>query len=146
MPGSESAAAHQPFYRVLQLWWTATISTLEPEQCAAVFCGIFKDAAGAAPFGTYILVYIAASYITTLVRRYVYEPGSRFSRLVVVLMVVVGCFIVQATLSNMNHEVLLSQLLLYVMVPQLLTTMVAATWIFAQLRALSVFLKLKNAS
>src|SRR5277367_2694045 len=59
---------------------------------AAVFCGIFKDAAGVAPFGTYVLVYVAGAYFTTLVRRYLYQPGSRFSRAVVAFLVVVGCF------------------------------------------------------
>src|ERR1017187_468470 len=67
---------------------------------AAVFCGIFKDASGVAPFGTYILVYLTAAYVTTLVRRYLYQPGSRFSRAVVTFFVVIACFIVQATLSN----------------------------------------------
>jgi len=111
---------------------------------AAVFCGIFKDASGAAPFGTYILVYISAGYMTTLIRRYLYQPGSRFSRAVVTLFVVLGCFIVQASLSNMNHEVRLGELLTYVLVPQMLTTMIAATYVFAQLRNISVFFALKN--
>src|SRR5271167_4507660 len=57
---------------------------------AAVFCGIFKDSSGIAPFGTYVLVYIAGAYLTTCVRRYLYEPGSRFSRAVVTFFVVVG--------------------------------------------------------
>src|SRR5271167_611251 len=46
---------------------------------SAVFCGIFKDVSGVAPFGTYILVYIAGSYVTVFVRRYLYQQGSRFS-------------------------------------------------------------------
>src|SRR5271154_5227047 len=108
---------------------------------AAVFCGIFKDASSAAPFGIYIIVYIAGSYMTTLVRRYLYQPGSRFSRLVVTFLVVAGCFMVQALLSNMNHEVRWGGLFLYVLAPQLFTTMIAATYVFAQLRNLSVFLK-----
>src|SRR5208282_4082952 len=58
---------------------------------AAVFCGICKDASGVAPFGTYILVYITASYLTTFVRRYFYQPGSRFSRALVTFFVVIGC-------------------------------------------------------
>ena len=101
---------------------------------AAVFCGIFKDASGVAPFGTYILVYIAGSYITTFVRRYLYQPGSRFSRALVAFFVVVGCFIVQAILASMNHEVHLPELLFYILVPQLLTTMIAATYVFEQLK------------
>src|ERR1019366_1647137 len=70
---------------------------------AAIFCGLFKDASGVAPFGTYVLVYIAGSYVTVLVRRYLYQPGSRFSRALIAFLVVVGCFIVQVILSNMNH-------------------------------------------
>ena len=112
---------------------------------AAIFCGLFKDASGVAPFGTYMLVYIAGTYITTLVRRYLYEPGSRFSRIVVTFFVVLGCFIVQATLTNMNHELRWDELLAYALVPQLLTTLIAATYVYAQLKNISVFFTLKNA-
>jgi rod shape-determining protein MreD len=111
---------------------------------AAVFCGIFKDASGVAPFGTYILVYIAGSYMTTLIRRYLYQPGSRFSRAVVTFFVVVGCFTVQAILSNMNHEIHVGELLLYLLLPQLLTTMVAATFVFGQLKNIGAFFALKT--
>jgi rod shape-determining protein MreD len=111
---------------------------------AAVFCGICKDASGAAPFGTYILVYIAGAYVTTFVRRYLYEQGSRFSRAVVAFFVVIGCFIVQAILTSMNHEVRLNELLVYILVPQLLTTMIAATYVFEQLKNVSVFFRLKT--
>jgi len=111
---------------------------------AAVFCGIFKDASGVAPFGTYVLVYIAGSYLTTLVRRYLYEPGSRFSRAVVTFFVVLGCFIVQAVLTNMNHEVRLGEQLMFLLAPQLLTTMIAATYVFAQLKNISTFFALKS--
>ena len=111
---------------------------------AAVFCGIFKDASGVAPFGTYILVYIAAAYVTTLVRRYLYQPGSRFSRAIVTFFVVLGCFFVQVVLSNMNHEVRLTELLAYLLVPQMLTTLIAATYVFAQLKNISVFFTLKT--
>jgi len=104
---------------------------------------LFKDASGVSAFGTYILVYIAASYVTTFVRRYLYQPGSRFSRIVVTFFVVLGCFAVQAVLTNMNHEVRLDDLFIYLLAPQLLTTIIAATYVFAQLRNVSVFFALK---
>ena len=115
---------------------------------AAVFCGIFKDALGVGPFGAYILVYIAGTYITTLVRRYLYQPGSRFSRAMVAFFAVTGCFIIQAILFNMNHEAEtqnFASLLLYILIPQLVTTMIAATFVFAQLKNISTFFALKNA-
>jgi rod shape-determining protein MreD len=111
---------------------------------AAVFCGLFKDASGIAPFGTYVLVYIAGAYLTTIVRRYLYQPGSKVSRALVTFFVVIGCFIVQVILSNMNHEYRLGEQLLYLLVPQLLTTMIAATYVFGKLRNISVFFAIKT--
>lgn len=111
---------------------------------AALFCGLFKDCSGVAPFGTFILVYIAGAYLSLFVRRYLYEPGSKFSRMVVAFFVVVGCFMVQSILSIMNHEGHFSEQLFYILMPQLLTTMLAATYVFAQLRRISVFFTLKN--
>lgn len=111
---------------------------------SAVFCGILKDTSGIAPFGTYMLVYIAAAYMTTFVRRYLYQQGSRFSRGLVAFFVVVACFIVQAFLASMNHEIRLYELLAGILIPQLLTTMLVATWVFQQLRDISVFFKLKS--
>jgi len=111
---------------------------------AAVFCGIFQDSLGLSPFGTHVLVYVAGSYATTLVRRYVYQPGSRFSRAVVTFFVVVACFGVEAVLTNMSHELQLGALLTNVLIPQLLATMIAATWIYAQLKNIGIFFKLKS--
>ncbi len=111
---------------------------------AAIFCGILKDTLGLAPFGTHIIVYIAAGYLTTFVRRYLYQPGSKFSRAVVTFLVVTGAFIVQAVLTNMDHEVHVARLLLYVLIPQLVTTMIAATYVFEQLRRVGVFFCLKT--
>ena len=111
---------------------------------AAVFCGIFKDASGVAPFGTYVLVYVAGAYVTTFVRRYWYQPGSRFSRGVVAFFVVLGCFIVQAILTSMNHEARVGIQWLYLLFPQVLTTMLAATYVFEQLRNISNFFALKS--
>jgi rod shape-determining protein MreD len=111
---------------------------------AAVFCGILKDASGIAPFGTYLLVYVAAAFITTLVRRYLYEQGSRFSRSLVAFFVLTACFIIQAALTVMNHQIRLHVLLADILIPQLLTTMAVATFVFQQLKDISVFFSLKS--
>jgi hypothetical protein len=90
------------------------------------------------------MVYILAAYLTTLVREYVYQPGSRFSRLVVTFSVVLGCFLARAVLSNMTRDVRLGDMLLYVLLPQLVTTMAVATYVFYQLHNVSVYFKLKT--
>ena len=111
---------------------------------SAVFCGLFKDACGIAPWGTYLLVYIAAAFMTTLVRRYLYQQGSRFSRGLVAFFVLVACFIIQASLAAANHDIRAHELLVDIFIPQVLTTMAVATLVFQQLRDLSVFFKLKS--
>ncbi|MBF0504328.1 MAG: rod shape-determining protein MreD [Candidatus Omnitrophica bacterium] len=111
---------------------------------AAVFCGLLKDASGIAPLGTYILVYVTAAYVTTLVRRYLYQKGSRFSRGLVAFLVIIVCFIVQAILVSANRQVRFSQLFLGLLVPQVLTTMIVATFVFQKLRDISVFFSLKS--
>ena len=111
---------------------------------SAVFCGLFKDACGIAPWGTYLLVYIAAAFMTTLVRRYLYQQGSRFSRGLVAFFVLVACFIIQAFLAAANHDIRAHELLVDIFIPQVVTSMAVATLVFQQLRDLSVFFKLKS--
>jgi rod shape-determining protein MreD len=111
---------------------------------AAVFSGLFKDSLGVEPFGTYLLIYICAGYLTTLVRRYLYQKGSSFSRGVLTFFVLVGCFVVQALLTTMRHELNPVELLAHILVPQLLTTLAAAAYVFGQLRNIGVFFALKS--
>jgi len=110
---------------------------------SAVFCGLLKDASGIAPLGTYLLVYIVAAFMTTLVRRYLYQQGSRFSRGLVAFCVIVVCFVVQAFLAAANHDIRGHELWVDVFIPQVLTTMAVATLVFQQLKDISVFFKLK---
>ena len=111
---------------------------------AAIICGILKDSCSITPFGTYVLVFMGGAYVTTFVRRYLYQPGSRFSRALMAFFSVLGCFIVQAILLAMNHDVPLTDLVIYILVPQLLTTMIAATYVFGQLKNISTFFALKT--
>ncbi len=111
---------------------------------SAVFCGILKDTCGIAPMGTYMLVYMVAAFMTTVIRRYLYEQGSRFSRALVAFIVILSCFITQALLASMSHEVRWNELLVDVLAPQVLTTMVVATLVFQGLRDICVFFVLKT--
>ncbi len=108
---------------------------------AAVFAGLMRDAFGIQPFGTYVLIYIAAAYLTTYIRKNIYQPGSRFSRAMAAFFIVVGCFILEVFLRLRQHEVRLSEAVLCILMPQLITTMVAATVVFQSLRNAVVKLK-----
>ena len=109
---------------------------------AAIGAGLLCDAFGVQPFGTSLLVYIAAAYLTTYIRKNIYQPGSRFSRAMAAFFVIVGCFILEIFLRLRQHEVRLSEAVLCILMPQLITTMIAATSVFQGLRNLVVKLKL----
>jgi rod shape-determining protein MreD len=111
---------------------------------AALICGLLKDSISIEPFGTYLFVYTAGAYATTFARQYLYQPGSRFSRAMVAFFAVASCFIVQSAVTLMNHEVRFNEVLVYLLIPQLITTMVAATFVFHRLRDISVFFALKT--
>ena len=111
---------------------------------AAVVCGLLKDSISIEPFGTYMFVYMAGAYATTLVRKFLYQPGSRFSRVMVAFFVVAVCFITQSSVAIMSHDIRFNEVFVYILIPQLVTTLIAATFVFHRLRDISVFFTLKT--
>ena len=109
---------------------------------AAVVAGLVRDAFSIQPFGAHLFIYIAAAYLTTYIRKNIYQPGSRFSRAMAAFFVVVGCFTVETVLHLRQYDVRLPEAVLCILIPQLVTTMVAATFVFQGLRNLVVKLKL----
>ena len=109
---------------------------------AAFIAGMLRDAFCTEPFGTYLLVYITAAYLTTLIRRNFYQPGSVFSRGVVAFFVLIAVFIMEALLHMRFFEVRWGEAVGYILVPQALATMAVATFVFHRLRDTVVRLKL----
>lgn len=108
----------------------------------ALMAGFLREVVSPAPFGTHLFVYLCAAYLTTLVRQNFYQPGSRFSRAVVVFFVLTGSFLVDVFLYLMHHEAHGGELLINVFFPQLVTTMVVVTLVFHWLRAVAGWMKL----
>ena len=101
---------------------------------AAFVAGILKDAFGIGPVFTYVFIYIAAAYLTTWVRNNLYQPGSRFSRMVVAFFVLAGVFILETVVHMRFFEVRTGEAVVFVLLPQILMTMVVATFVFHGLR------------
>jgi rod shape-determining protein MreD len=132
--------AKPEFMMVLVVFW-GLYSSVRDSIFAAVICGLLKDVFSILPFGTYLFIYIAAAYLTTIVRNTVYQPGSRFSRAVVTFFVLIGCFMIQAFLYNMRQDVHIRDLIFNILLPQLVTTMIVVTFVFQWLRDIAVKLK-----
>jgi rod shape-determining protein MreD len=103
---------------------------------AAFLAGLLKDSFSIETFGTYLLVYIAAAYLTTFIRNNLYQPGSRFSRMVVTFFVLIGIFVLEVLLHIASFEIRIDEAVAYILVPQLITTMFVGTYVFYWLRDL----------
>ena len=101
---------------------------------AAFIAGMLKDAFSIEVFGTYLMVYITAAYLTTFIRNNFYQPGSRFSRAVVTFFVLVGIFVLETLMHMRFFDVRVGEAVAYILVPQVVATMVAANFMFQALR------------
>jgi rod shape-determining protein MreD len=126
---------------LLVIFW-GLYSSIRDSIVAAFFSGLLKDTFSILPFGTYLLAFVAAAYLTTIVRRNLYQPGSRFSRAVVTFFVLLGVFVIEMALYLMNQNVHWKDLFLNIFLPQLVTTMVAVTYVFHRLREIAFWLKI----
>ncbi|MEI7997916.1 MAG: rod shape-determining protein MreD [Candidatus Omnitrophota bacterium] len=109
---------------------------------AAIVAGALKDVFSILPFGTYLFVFVAAAYLTTFVRRTLYQPGSPFSRAVVAFFVLLGSFLIEVCLYLKHYNVYWLELFSNIFLPQLVTTMVVVTFVFHRLRDIAVKFKI----
>ncbi len=110
---------------------------------AAVVAGLLKDSSAIVPPGMSVFVYVSAAYVTTYVRHLIYQPGSRFARATIAFLAVTSMFCVDFLMRTMWHDIHFTEALSFVFMPQALTTMIAATFVFELLRDVSVALRLK---
>ena len=101
---------------------------------AAVLAGIFKDSFGAGVFGVHIFSFVLCAYMTTILKRYLHYVASRRSRFLLVLCVtithIMGYFCLQLFVGKVN----MVDVLTFVVIPEILTTLLVTSFIFAQLR------------
>ena len=82
------------------------------------------------------------AFLATILRRNFYRPGSRLSRLIVTGGVI-GVFIFgQAILYSMNYESDWNGVVRYVFLPEVMMTLISATFVFTRLKNISDKLQL----
>jgi len=101
---------------------------------AAVLAGIFKDSFGAGVFGAHIFSFVLCGYMTTILKRYLHYVASRRSRLLLVLCVTIIHIMGYLCLQLIVGKVNMVQVLTYVVIPEILTTLLVTSFIFTQLR------------
>ena len=101
---------------------------------AAVLAGVIKDSFGVGVFGIHIFSFILCAYVTTILKRYLHYVASRRSRLLLVLCVTIihisGYFCLQLMLGGVSGV----QIVLFVFLPEIVTTLLVTSLVFTQLR------------
>ena len=100
----------------------------------AVVAGLLKDSFSISPFGVYLFSFVAAAFITTVLKRYIYHRGSRFSLLLLTLLVLLINGLVHFLIAVMLGQVEAAQVVKFIFVPEILSTVVVANFVFYQLK------------
>jgi rod shape-determining protein MreD len=96
----------------------------------AFAAGIMKDSLSTAFFGINVFSYVLSVFLMTLLKRYIYRRGSRALRLFLVLVMVTINFLILWMLNFMFFQANLVQAFEYVLMPQLMATLVVALQTF----------------
>ncbi len=109
---------------------------------AALCAGILKDCFSTMPFGTHIFSYMVCACLSTFIRKYWYERGSPFSKLMMVLAVTTAHALIMAFIFKMVfEEVRWMDVVGSVWLPEVLASMVVALFVFDRLRDVARLLK-----
>jgi rod shape-determining protein MreD len=99
------------------------------------FCaGLLRDSFGPDPFGTYMFLFMVSACLATILRRNFYQPGSRLSRLAVTFGVVTIFIFTEAFFKSMANDINLLAVLRHIFIPEMVTTMMVATFVFIKLK------------
>ena len=100
----------------------------------AVAAGFLEDSFSPHLFGINLFSFVACAYMTTFLKSIVYHMGSNFSRLILISLVCLIYVVVSFVLYAMFMKVNLREALLYVLLPQVLITLLVANPVFALLK------------
>jgi len=101
---------------------------------AAVWGGLLKDSFSIGTFGIYIFSFVFCAYMATILSKYIYRKGSEISRFLLVLAIAFVNVFVHYILRMMFSHVNFSQAIQFILVPEILTTLLVSIFIFEFLR------------
>ena len=101
---------------------------------AAALAGIFKDSFSTEIFGFNIFAFVLCAYLTTVLKRYLHYVASRRSRLLLVFCIAAIHFTILLFLRLMFSRTDIVHSVQFVLVPQILTTLIITSFTFNQLK------------
>ncbi len=97
---------------------------------AALFCGLFKDSISVGPFGANMFALMVCAFLTNFVKRYLFHMGYRSLRAFVVFLVTLIYGLVLYGVFVLFTDLAFNSVILYVLVPEVITTTLIAEAMF----------------
>jgi len=101
---------------------------------AAVLAGILKDSFSADIFGLNIFSFVLCAYMTTILKRYIHYVASRRSRFLLVFFIAVINVATHFCLHMMFGEINAGEVLEFVLIPEIVMTIFATSFVFIRLQ------------
>lgn len=101
----------------------------------AVLAGILRDSFSTGFLGINVCSFIVAAYMTTILKQYIYHMGSRFSRYILILIIVAISVVVHYHLYRMLVGPLYpGQVFRFVFLPEAVLTLLVTPFVFEQFK------------
>ena len=101
----------------------------------AFLAGILKDSFSAGPFGMYAASFMSAAFMSTVFKKYVYSRGSHGSWLLLVSLVSLANIFIQWVIQlRLGSNICVYDILRFILLPEVISTMVIAHFIFYPLK------------
>ena len=109
----------------------------------AVMAGIVKDSFGIDFFGSNIFSFVICAYLTTLIKRYLYQIGSISSRVLLIFLITILNALIHAMLNSIFNLVDFREMIVNVLFPEVLATTLMANYVCARLKKIVVKFSIK---
>lgn len=101
----------------------------------AVLAGLIKDSFSSNVFGIHLSSFVVCAYMTTILKRYIYHMGSRLSRYILIFLIAALNGVIYYCLYRMfGGTIPWDQVARYILLPQVVLTLIAAPWVFRGLK------------
>ena len=101
---------------------------------SALLAGLLMDSFSISPFGTHLFLFISCTFMTVVLKQYLYHMGSSVSRSILVLLVCLMYIFSYLLLSLMNRTIDFPQIMKVVLIPDIVLTTLISNYLFIYLK------------
>ena len=119
-----------PNFTLLSVMFVGLYFGIRHSIFASIIAGLIKDSFSVGVFGSHVFIFILSAYATTILKKYIYSSGSRFSRIFLVFVVTCLYVMIQFVINFRTGAWDIFEILRYILFPEIITTLIVTTFVF----------------